>query len=206
MKCYVITVGRRNELLLRRVLAPELERTNGSLIVTSQDERTGAWSLARTILVANRAPVAVCVGSLSVDPIAIEESRWFFEDGLGVAHRSLWHLALTIPDVLSLLFANRAILESLVGSVTDVQLLRGHYDPNVTLPELLKERGISDEEFDRRLAQADLTPLRQLSPVRELVEFVAQACANTGRLTNQTASCLGGYPLRAPARCCSFTR
>jgi len=89
--------------------------------------------------------------------------------------RSLWKLFIAVPELQSLLFADRAILESLVGGpVTEAQLIRGHYEPKVILAALLKERGISDEEFDRRLAQADLTPLRQLSPIRELVEFVAK--------------------------------
>jgi hypothetical protein len=176
MICYVATHGARNVVLLQRLLAPEMQQANGDIRLVPTSEHNGVTSRGASIATVNRRPVAMCYDALSVDPGQIAEDRLTIEEDLmyGVP-RSLWKLFIAVPELQSLLFADRAILEALVGGpVAEAQLIRGHYEPKVVLAGLLKERGISDEEFDRRLAQADLTPLRQLAPIRELVEFVAK--------------------------------
>jgi hypothetical protein len=176
MICYVATHGPRNVVLLQRLPAPEMQQADGDIRLVPTSEHNGVISRATGIAMVNRKPVAMCYDARSVDPGEIAEDRLTIEEDLmsGIP-RSLWKLFIAVPEFQSLLFADRAILESLVGGpVTEAQLIRGHYEPRVVLAELLKERGISDEEFDRRLAQADLTPLRQLAPVCELVEFVAK--------------------------------
>lgn len=177
MMVSVVTAGTRAPALLRRLLRPEFEQANGNIRLMARSSESGADALARSVLIDEHNPVALVLDADTVNPQRVAESYDYFAQSLGeVAHRKLWGIFLAVPELLSLLFADRAILESLVGGpVTEVQLVRGRYEPKVVLAELLKERGISDEEFDRRLAQADLTPLRQLAPVRELAEFVAEA-------------------------------
>jgi hypothetical protein len=179
MICYVATHGSRNIVLLQRLLAPEMQQANGDIRFVQTSDHNGVSSLGTTIAMVKRKPVAMCHDARSVDPEQIAEDRLTIEEDLmdGVP-RSLWKLFIAAPEFQSLLFADHGILEALVGGpVTEAQLIRGHYEPKVVLAELLQERGISDEEFDRRLAQADLTPLRQLSPIREVAEWLAKSVA-----------------------------
>jgi hypothetical protein len=175
MMTSIVTAGIRRAILLRRLLHPEFEQANGNLRLLTQSWDSTAEPLARTLLVTDSQPVALAVDAETVSPSRVRQERRDYEDLLSIAPKELRGIFLGVPEWLSLLFADRTILESLVGGpVTEVQLVRGHYEPKVVLAELLKERGVSDEEFDRRLAEADLTPLRQLSPVRELIDFVAK--------------------------------
>lgn len=178
MICYVVTEGPSDASLLRALLNPEFSEEEG-LLVTSGGGRSGADSLARSILVARGKPVALVVDSDTNDSNRIQENQQFLEFLLGqFGRRSEWEVILIIPEIETLYFEDKSTLETLTGvKATPEQLLRGKYEPKKVLKEMLP----NDPDYLQKLAnkaqQLDLQPLRDTAPIRKLREFVARHVA-----------------------------
>ncbi len=177
MTCHIVTEGPAEMRLLQLLLKPELDQAKGRARVIEGGGWSGAESLARSIVVVPQEPAALVVDADTTNPARVKEYRRFLEHSLGsVAPHPLWAVYVVVPEVEVLLTQDLGILEALVGGpVSQEQAIRARYEPKAVLAELMTERGISPDEFARRLRKVDLGPLRRVSPIPELREFLARA-------------------------------
>jgi hypothetical protein len=133
-------------------------------------------SLARSLLVRRRKPVAVLLDSGSVHPEVIQERRENTEELIRAAAGTVpVTVVLAVPELESVFFHAPEVLDKLFGTKVPGELLSlGRRDPVGVLRELSRQRNTS---WDMRLAlqsldAQDLERLRSAPPIQELSAFL----------------------------------
>lgn len=173
-RCIVVTEGPTDVLLLQAVLRiPEDDPW-------VQFQAAGGWSaadsLARSYLANGAGDVVLVVDADTIDPQGIEERKQFLRHSLAeIASAARKLVVVMVPALEVVLFADRSLLETLVGrEVSEVDFVRGQYEPVKVLQSLLGNEPWS-HAFARRLPYLDLDAVRSLAPLRELQDFLAPA-------------------------------
>lgn len=186
MKSYVVVEGKLDVDILsavKRSVAPGID-----VVFVDGKGKSNAVSLARSLLVARKCPVALVVDADTVNPNLVQEQRQGFESLLGlVAPRDLWAVVMFEPEIERCLFRDPGFTERLFGDpLSERDRVLAEYNPRRALYELAVGRwGVGDGkqaihgELVRRLGLLDLKALAEDPAVKELLAFVQGVSARS---------------------------
>jgi hypothetical protein len=168
----VITEGEQDRLVLQALL--EIRPDDASVNFLAAGGWSSVDSLARSLLVHNNQIVAVVVDADSSDPNLIEERRRFLCRSLGVmAPPSKWHVLVVAPEIESLIFKDRSVVEKLVGhAISDTEFVRGQFEPKNTLVRLLDPASLLTR-YKEKLPRMNLETIKNLPEIEGLRAFLS---------------------------------
>lgn len=169
---YIITEGAVDAAILMAVLPAELAR---AAVPTPVGGRSSITSVARTLLVTRRRPVAVLFDADSLEEGSIQDRVRTIEELLGaVAGRTPTRVIPLVPTIESLFFET-GVLTRICGSPLpdEVRALQDGR-PREALDRLLRRAGGPNdiEALLRRLDDADKATIRATPPIRDLIAFL----------------------------------
>jgi hypothetical protein len=175
MKAYVVVEGATDAALVRAVLPPDLQK---EVAITVAGERSNPTSIARTLLVTRRKPVAILVDTDSVDERRIQERAQIIQELIQAAAAGVpTRVILFIPHSEAVFFQAQGLLSRLFGEPLpeDVRLLAGT-SPKEALERLFAQgRGPRDlHALLDGLDDAGKEALRATWPARELLTFLQE--------------------------------
>ncbi|MGB0383395.1 MAG: hypothetical protein ACPGWR_01105 [Ardenticatenaceae bacterium] len=169
-QAYVVTENQVAAKILEGVLPKKIVEST-SFVVRPQSPT----STARSIVSAKRRPVALVMDTHTRHEGSIYEQ----EDLIRYISRSIagipFELFFVIPELEIVFFQDRPLLEQLLQrKVTDVEWAVGHFQPQNSLSDLLKNgsQTLTHEELLDRLTDDMIEVLQQHYPVREISEFL----------------------------------
>ena len=169
-RCFVVVEGPTDEELFRQLLVPNIASPVEFRVA-------GGWSaadsLGRSLLANGSGDVVVVVDADSVDPTSVAERKRFLMRSLEAIASPARRLVIVIePELESLFFHNRQLLENLVGQpVSDTDFITGRYEPRKVLEKLLIGTSRLDA-FRSKLPKLDLNPIRALPSIQQLTDFI----------------------------------
>jgi hypothetical protein len=141
---------------------------------------SSVYSTARTLLAVRGEPVALVLDAGSTEPDMVSRQRQGVEEVIGeAAMRAPFGLFLAIPALQSLLFTRPALLVRSFGEGADQGgrvLDIGRLSPREAYKRLDPDapEGITFGKLIDQLGVEDIAALREESPVRELIAFLAE--------------------------------
>jgi hypothetical protein len=172
-RAYVLVEGDADANFLRRVLNPDVQKdvefvpAGGSAAIPS---------LARSLLVRRRVPVAVFTDSDSLNPTVIKERQQSLEELIELAAASVpVKVVVAVPEMEACFFAAPEVIERVLGRKIPPELIPlGKRDPKGVLDHLA---GGGKRKWDTRQAiQAmdgnDIERIRAAPPIQELTKFL----------------------------------
>ena len=179
-RVYVLVEGPSDAAFLRRILPQEV--LSGAELVTAGG-RTGIPSLARSVLVRRKSPVAIIMDSDSMDPEVIEERQQSTEDLIRAADASIpVKVVCAIPEIEAWFFVSQETVERVVGQeVSEERLFLGKRDPCGMLQRLAENSG-RRWDIDRAISAleaSDVEQIREIPEVAELSAFLVQVQENS---------------------------
>jgi hypothetical protein len=176
MTAYVVTEGSFDAELLLRVLPKHLQE---DVLFVDGGGLSGAKSLARSLLVRRRTPVALVMDADTVSPELIQERRQSAEELIGgVAANVPNKVVVAIPTLEVVLFQEPAVLEKLLGQpIPETIRVIARYDPREALDQLLAQsKAFPDrEKLLDALSPQDTEVLQKAAPIQELTRFLETA-------------------------------
>jgi hypothetical protein len=178
MKIHVLLESLLNMRLVKRLLEQEGRSIDLNFKVRSPS--SSLYSSARTLLAVVGEPVALVLDAETTSPSAVSKQRQTVEEVIGpTAKISPFRLLMAVPSLESLLFTRPALLARAFGDRANdggrAQEL-GRLSP----PEAYKrlDPGSPEGAGFAKLLQAldddDVAALREESPIRELIDFLAE--------------------------------
>jgi hypothetical protein len=181
MKCYVVTEGQTDAVLLAAVLGPL--GTSGDVQMIPAGGRPGAVSRARTLLATGRWPLALVVDAETTSEALVAEMRTTLTEALAQAGpRDGFGVFLAVPALEAFLFADDAGLRRYFGNeLTTERLIRSRFEPRQVLAELFASRHetLTPAAVQALLDQLDLSRLRLAGDLPGLCRFVQNALRTT---------------------------
>jgi len=175
MKAYILVEGPQDAEVFKRLLAQQLQQ--GVEFVAGNGISRPA-SLARSLLVRRRKPLAIVVDSKSVDPRIVRERRESTEELVkSVAAHVPVKVIVAVPEIEAVFFHDPGVLERFFGRKLPGELLSlGRRDPVGVLREL---SGQSNAQWDTvksldALDAPDVEVMRAAPVVKELTAFLEQ--------------------------------
>src|SRR5271157_5877903 len=154
--------------------------SNAELVIAGGS--SGIPSLARSVLVRRKCPVAVVMDSDSVDPDVIEERQQSTEDLIRAADASIpVKVIAAIPEIEAWFLASPETIERMVGQkVSEEWLYFGRRDPRGALTRLAKENKKSWDinQAISALDDQDIQRIRAIPEVAELSAFLQETQQN----------------------------
>lgn len=174
-RTYVLVEGASDAAFLRRIL-PEDALKDVELV--SAGGSSGLPSLARSLLVRRKCPVAVVMDSDSVNPELIEERQQSTEDLIRAADATVPIKVISaVPEIEAWLLAAPEKIERIVGQkVSEEWLAMGKTNPRralATLAEKNQKRWDTNQAIDA-LDDEDIMRIRAIPEVNELSVFLAK--------------------------------
>jgi Domain of unknown function (DUF4276) len=170
---YIFVEGPTDAEFLRRILPPEVLK-NAEIVPSGGS--SGIPSLARSVLVRRKKPIAVVMDADSNDPDLVEERRGDTEELIRAANASIpVKVIAAVPEIEAWLFAApEAIARALGVSVPDELMHLGKRDPKGVLQQLAEK---NHGRWDSRRALGlldddDINRIRALPEVSELTTFL----------------------------------
>jgi hypothetical protein len=174
-RVYVLVEGPSDAAFLRRILPKEL-LSNAELVIAGGS--SGIPSLARSVLVRRKCPVAVVMNSDSIDPDVIVERQQSTEDLIRAADASIpVKVIAAIPEIEAWFLASPETIERMVGQkVSEEWLFFGRRDPRGALTRLAKENKKSWDinQAISALDDQDIQRIRAIPEVAELSAFLQE--------------------------------
>lgn len=186
MACYIVTENDADADLLFELLKPEFLRwasnPNDSVVLRRQGElrlaqsttRSGAVSLARTILFSSAEPVALVVNAQTIFEAPIAEQRRYLESELRVGSPGVGRkVFIAVPELQICVFQDRQLAEKLFKTeFSDLEWKDAMAEPKRWVNILL-----TDQRLPQWIAQHDdaadvIQQLREMPLLAELREFV----------------------------------
>jgi hypothetical protein len=172
MKAYVLTEGPADVAFLQRVIKgkvrepPEFVPAGGKSAVTS---------MAQSLIVSRRAPVAIVLDADTLDPELVREQERIYSDRLGAYSRDVpFRFFLAVPEIEHLLFEAPGLL----GSELGIQVSKQDADEAIIHPRQVLERLIkrsslkSRQELFINLKENSVKELARLPLVDALIRFL----------------------------------
>lgn len=171
-KIYVVTEGKLEVELLRRVLAPELIE---NIHFVTGSGRYSAQTLASSLLADRQKPVALIVDSDTHNLQKIREQNGFLVEFLGqAATNTRFAVILAVPEIEVILVEDKRVMDRLVGRITSENEHReAKLSPKKTLARALEGAPLPLD----RLGPEEIRLLREHPLVTELLEFVREPAA-----------------------------
>lgn len=178
-RVYILVEGPSDAAFLRRILPQEVLE-DAELVPAGGS--TGIPSLARSLLVRRKTPVAVVMDSDSLNPDVIEERQQSTEEFIRSADASLPVKVVTaIPEIEAWFFARPETLEHILGHKISAELLAlGKRDPKGVLQQLAEKnkRPWDIEQAINALGSDDINHIRTIPEVAELSAFLQDVQKN----------------------------
>jgi hypothetical protein len=170
---YIFVEGPTDADFLRRILEPE-ELKDAEIVPSGGS--SGIPSLARSVLVRRKKPIAVVMDADSNDPEVIKERQEDTEELIRAADASIPVKVVTaVPEIEAWLFAApEAIARAVGGSVPSEFLYLGKRDPKGFLQQAAEknQRKWDFKQAIGLLDEEDIKRIRALPEVRELSTFL----------------------------------
>jgi hypothetical protein len=170
---YVFVEGASDAEFLRRILPPEVLT---SAEIVSAGGSSGIPSLARSVLVRRRKPVAVVMDADSIEPDVIAERQEDTEELIRAADASVpVKVVAAVPEIEAWLFAAPEVIARTLGESVPPEFVRlGRRDPKGVLQQLAERH---QKTWDTRRAvgllnDEDVDRIRALPEVAELSMFL----------------------------------
>lgn len=174
-RVYIFVEGPTEADLLRRILPQEVLH-DAELVVAGG--RSGIPSLARSVLVRRKKPVAVVMDSDSLDRDVIEEQRQTTEELIRAADASISvKVVSVVPEIEAWFFAVPEVIERVLGTKVPAEWIPlGKRDPVGVLQQLQEKshKKWNREQAIRTLDAHDIQQIRSLPEVAELSTFLEQ--------------------------------
>jgi hypothetical protein len=175
MKTWIVLEGESNLAFLKALLPDEIQTVTEFVIVGG---RSNISSIARTVLVKHREPVAVVLNADTLDPATIWEKQVTTEQLLrAVSGGTRFKLILCIPALEAVFFNAPEILERIFPK-WPILMNPMYYSklPKEALADLFTNGGgpTTLSEFLDALTEEDAEHLRATGPIRELINFVSE--------------------------------
>lgn len=172
-KVYLLVEGQNDAALLRKVLP--VEALSGVELIVAGP---GIASLARSLLVRRRCPVALLMDSDSIEPDVVAVQRESTEELIRLANASIPTKVVTaVPQIESWFFAAPESIERVFGEkVPEEWVGFGRRDPKGVLEQLARNTNI-EWNTDRAISQldaADIDRIRAVPEVEELCAFLEE--------------------------------
>ena len=165
MSIYIVVEGKREAILLRRVLAPEFQ-ADTSLRIIETGSASSAVSVPRTLLRDPKNRVIVITDADSMNP---EPRRHFVEvmlKEISLSEEGRWHIFVMTPEFESILFENPDLTEEIFPQkLDDLSILKGKYEPHKVLSELYGGSYLSWENVN-------VEPLRKTETIQALLGVI----------------------------------
>ena len=163
-RVYILVEGASDAAFLRRILPQEV--LSGAELVTAGGS-SGIPSLARSLLVRRKRPVAIVMDSDSVDPDVIEERQQSTEDLVRAADASIPVKVISaVPEIEAWLFVAPEMIERLVGKKVSAEWLsQGKRDPHGVLRRLA-ENNKRRWDIDEAISALDGHDVERIPPFR----------------------------------------
>jgi hypothetical protein len=178
MRANVILETNFDAMLMVALLKSEHQSIN--LRIIASGPKSSFYSKARTLLGVSGEPVALVINTETTDPASIAEQRQTAEEVIGATARSApFCLLLAQPSLESLLFTRPSLLAKAFGDGADEggrALELGRLSPRDAYKRL-EPGGVEGGGFLKLfncLNAEDVAALREESPVRELIGFLAK--------------------------------
>jgi hypothetical protein len=176
MNAYIVTEGEADRVLLSRLLAEEVRE--GARIGWASN-RSGAQSLARSLVAAHKRAVALVLDADTTDEALVREQRLVTREYLAMASPGVpTEVFMAVPCIEVLFFADREMLTRLVGVYPSDHLWEtGQFDPKNALDELRKDvhsRASSVLDLVSVLTDEDAALMSRHPPIRELKAFLRE--------------------------------
>ncbi|MCI0455527.1 MAG: hypothetical protein L0Z62_00940 [Gemmataceae bacterium] len=180
-RAYVFVEGSAEAELLQQLLTPDVRK---DVRFVPADDASYLLSLARSVLVRRRKPVAVVMDSHSLNPDVIQERRQSTEELLKAAAGDVpATVIVVVPEVEVLFFASAEVLEKVLREKVPQELVSlGHRDPVGVLEVLSarKHRKWDTSKALDALDAQDMERMRAAPAVRELSTFLQNLPADDG--------------------------
>lgn len=179
-RVYLLVEGPNDEAFLRRVLPDE---SQSGVEWINAGGSSGIPSLARTLLVRRKCPLAVVMDSDSVEPDMIEERRESTAELISAADASVpVKVVMAIPEIEGWLLAAPESIERIFGQkMSEEWLALGKSDPRRAL-RWLAERNQRSWDINQAIGALDDQDIQRIRAVPELAELSAflQEMQNNG--------------------------
>ncbi len=173
MKVYIVCEETLDSQLLKRVLPTELLNTVG---VVAAGSLSSVKSMARSLVVRRRVPIAIVVDAETVNPDQVEERyREIKEIVEGVAANTPIEVILAVPTLESVFFQDSSLMPRLFGHVPSQAVLSmAVYEPEKVLTELIAEskQYQTQAELIEQLTPEDIEILRKMPVMRKMLQFL----------------------------------
>ncbi len=176
MRAYVVAEGPTDILFLKALIPAEIQSQTAFVAGNS---RTNLASVARTLLVTRHKPLAVLADADSVDGSAVLERRRQMEELVREVSGGVPVRVFVIsPEIETLLLHVPAALERITGhKLTTENLALARYRPGKVVQQLGQDKAVTIDQIVRSLSPEELNTLREASPIKELITFLAEHAA-----------------------------
>jgi len=176
MKAYVVMEGLTNVQLITNLVPQDIRP---QITVVPVGERANLSSVARTLLVIRRKPVAALVNANTVDEKSVLEKRQETEGLLRAMSGGVpFKVFMMVPEIETLLFNAPEAIERITGQQLSADnLALSRHNPRQVILQLGQNKSDIIEQIVSGLTTEDLSLIRESSPMRELIEFLSEKLA-----------------------------
>ncbi|OWK45012.1 hypothetical protein [Fimbriiglobus ruber] len=178
MKTYLLVEGQADLEILRRLLPSDIEQQT---TIAAAGGRSNITSMARSLLVTKRKPLALVMDADAVEDGAVRQQRQISEELLrSVSAGVPFKVILMVPEIEAWFFLVPDALERLSGEnlTTDLKALAVSR-PKEVLAQLFKSRGGSPITLlANGMTEDEIQSLRETPPGKELLAFLSDPVAN----------------------------
>jgi hypothetical protein len=172
-RAYILVEGQTDVDFLKKVLAPE---ATIDVEIVNAGGRNSIASLARSLLVQRRIPVAVFMDADSLNPSVIAENRQGIEELIKAAAAFVpVKVVVVVPTLETCFFVAPEAIERMLGAKVPPELIPlGRRDPKGVLAHLAT---VNKQTWDLPRAIAaldshDIERIRKTPPIEELTAFL----------------------------------
>ncbi len=173
MKAYIVCEDELDSQLLQRVLPKELIHSVG---IVAGGSLSSVKSMARSLVVRRRTPIAILVDAETVNAAQVEERRREIKEIVeGVAANTPVGVILAVPAVESVFFQDIALIPRLFGYVPPQEVLNmAIYEPGKALTQLITESKKYQNQADliEQLTPEEIELLCKTPLMREMLQFL----------------------------------
>lgn len=173
MNAYIVVEGNTDATLITKLLPAEIQQQTAVVVGGG---RANLTSSARTLLVTKRKPLALLIDSDTLDENSVVERRRETEGLLRAVSGGVpFKVFVIVPAIEALLFRVSAAVERITGKKFSAEnLALSRFQPQQAILQLGQNKSELFEQIIDGLSSEDLDQLRGTSPIKELIEFLAE--------------------------------
>jgi hypothetical protein len=172
MKAYILTEGPADVAFLQRIIEGKVK---APLEFVAAGGKSAVTSMAQSLIVSRRAPVAVVLDADTLDPQLVGEQERIYSDRLGsYSHGVPFRFFLAVPEMEHLLFESPGLLDSELGiQVSKHDAGEANVQPRQVLERLIRRSSFKNrQEFFGNLSDGAVKELARLPLVDALIRFL----------------------------------